>query len=197
MVVRAHVVVVALFALLCVPALAQDGGQPDGGALDGGDGVEDDGGVRPDDDAGFSGDCTPTCDGELLRFCDDGEPVALDCTETGATCGLLSDEWGFDCVLPAGADCDPGYAEGLSRCDGAGDATRCCVDDVCGDPGEANSCRRFAPGTPAFPEEPGSTDEPPAAASCLGLGGCEGIPLLSFLPLIFGLRLLRRRREPR
>lgn len=190
-------IVSALFAL---PTLAQDAGSPDGGDLVDAGELEPDAGEAPadsgvlDDDAGPV-DCTPRCDGEVLRFCDDEEPVALDCSETGATCGVLTEAWGADCLLPADAACDPNYAGGLSRCEGASDAspTACCVEGVCGAPPAGTStCRAFQPGTPERPGAGSATDGQDDASSCLG---CEGIPLLSLAPLLFGLRLRRRRRE--
>lgn len=181
-----------LVALLSPPTLAQDAG-----ALDDGGASEADAGSELDDagnaDAGPV-DCTPRCDGEILRFCDGDEPVALDCSETGATCQILSEEWGADCVLPPGADCDPGYADGLSRCAGAGDAppSNCCVNNECGDPGDVQSCRAFLPAAPERPAAGGNLGDDDAASSCLG---CEGIPLLSMAPLLVGLRLRRRRKD--
>lgn len=182
-------VVVTVSALLSLPVFAQDAGAPDGGVPDG-----DGGAVLDDAGAGDAGpvDCTPRCEGEVLRFCDDGEPVALDCSETGATCQVLSEEWGADCVLPPGAACDPGYADGLSRCAGAGDdpPSNCCVNNACAPPDdEVNSCRAFLPDAPARPTADNALDDD-AASSCLG---CEGIPLLTLAPLLVGLRLRRRR----
>src|SRR5690606_20759896 len=96
-------IVSVLFAL---PTLAQDAGPEDAGAEDAG--LEDDAGALdagdegddagPGSEDGGTADCTPRCDGEVLRFCDDGTPVELDCSETGATCGILSEEWGADCL---------------------------------------------------------------------------------------------------
>jgi hypothetical protein len=63
-------------------------------------------------------DCEPRCDGDLLLFCDGVGAAEIDCRDLapGATCGLLSTEWGVDCLLPAGASCDVGYAGGAGRC---------------------------------------------------------------------------------
>lgn len=180
---------VALLALGSAPALAQDGGIDDAGASDAGL----DEGDAGDSDAGAV-DCVPVCEGDVLRFCDDGEPVELDCGEEGGTCGLVSEEWGFDCLLPEGAACEPGYAEGISRCEGSGEADLCCVEGACAEPGNVTSCRQFQPEAPSRPAIANPVADNTGAQSCLGLGGCEGIPGLSLLPLLVGLRLRRRRR---
>lgn len=181
--------VVALAALFSLPALAQDGG-----SLDGGD-VEGDAGTVTDGDAGPV-DCLPRCEGEVLHFCDDGEPVQLDCTETNATCGILSEEWGADCLLPEDAACEPGYADGLSRCQGAGDdpPSACCVDEVCLGVNDVDDCRDLLPGAPDRP----ATANPVAQNTTTSCLGCDSIPLIGLTPLLVGLRLhsrLRRRRR--
>lgn len=191
-------IVSVLFAL---PTLAQDAGPEDAGAEDAG--LEDDAGALdagdegddagPGSEDGGTADCTPRCDGEVLRFCDDGTPVELDCSETGATCGILSEEWGADCLLPEGAACDPSYADGLSRCLGSSDASVCCVEGTCQAPeGDTSTCRAFRPGTPDRPGAGSATDTSDDGSGCLG---CNDIPLLSLAPLLVGLRLRRRRRE--
>lgn len=196
-------------ALLALPTFAQDAGndddagfidggaEPDAGAPDAGEPEEGDAGEPGQEDGGLPPgdagevDCTPRCEGEVLHFCDDETPVSIDCSETGATCGELSAEWGADCLLPEGAACDPSYADGLSRCLGSADATACCVDGSCGaPPAGTSSCRAFVPGAPERPGAGSAIDGQDDTSSCLG---CEGIPLLSLLPLAVGLRLRRRK----
>ncbi|MFZ9885931.1 MAG: hypothetical protein ACO3JL_00405 [Myxococcota bacterium] len=153
---------------------------------------DEDGGVVDEGDAGAL-DCTPRCDGEVLVFCDEGarDPVvAVDCSAQGATCGLLSESWGFDCLLPLGAVCEPGYAEGLSRCEGSAAAALCCVEGVCAAPGEETDCRAFVPGAPTRPAGTSAAIEEEGSSSCLG---CTGFPGLGLLPLGVGLGLRRRR----
>lgn len=196
---RYWVVVLGISALFALPALAQDAGSLDGGLAedDAGEPTDagepaDDGGVV-EDDAGPV-DCTPRCDGEILRFCDADRPVSLDCSESGATCGVLTPEWGADCLLPEGAACDPSYADGVSRCQGASTSgpSSCCVEGVCTVLTEnTDTCRAFRPGAPDRPGTGGAVDSGLDAVSCLG---CDSIPLLSLAPLLVGLRLRRRRK---
>ncbi len=129
--------------------------------------------------------CTPQCDGDVLRFCDFGAAATLVCADvdanvSGETCGLLSAEWGFDCLLPDGAACDPGFGFGQSRCAGGA-----CIDQVCatGEP----------LGEPVLEPTQGTdfvANTAPTSDSCLG---CPQTSLVGPLPLL-GLWRARRRR---
>src|SRR5688572_5130347 len=87
-------------------------------------------------DAGPVDDCAPACnaDNTAVVFCDEDEVVTLLCADVEGSdgCANVSAEWGDDCVLTAGTECDPGYAFGASRC---GDGL-VCTDGSCvaGDP---------------------------------------------------------------
>ena len=177
-----------------VDAGAADGGAPsDGGALD-------DGGALSDGGAPCAG-LAPACDGDVLRFCDEvtGEVRALDCAaELGGRCGLLSDEWGADCLLPEGAPCDPGYADGLSRCEGSAEATRCCVDGACASPpASTESCLELVPGAPDVGPDTapapgdGATTTTTPSASC-PTGSCAGPEPTPFAALALGLFMVGR-----
>jgi hypothetical protein len=198
-------------ACLARPALAQDGGVDAGelgaGELDAGEldaGELDAGELDGELDAGPN--CEPRCEGDELLFCDDGALVALDCQELEGRCGLLSDEWGFDCLVPEGAPCEPGYADGLSRCEGSAQAALCCIESECAaPPAGTGSCRVFlppAPSRPAIADPRGPAGaQPGCLESCPGLGGGAppgpqqpgggGFP---FLALLLGLGALRWRR---
>ena len=130
--------------------------------------------------------CAPACvDGTHLSFCDAGAPVTLDCAVVvdGARCGLLSEAWGDDCLLPDGAPCDAGYGFGDSRCDDG----LACRDGAC------------APGEPQ-PTEPPSptagtslTNEAATTSSSLGCAaGASSSPVWLAAAVFF-----RRRRQRR
>ena len=186
------VVIVSL--LVASAALAQDGGTLDAGSTDAG------GTDAGSTDAGAV-DCTPRCDGDALLFCDDEDAkslVMLDCVaELDGSCGELSAEWGSDCLLPLGAACAPGYADGDGRCEG--DA--CCVADTAGEDGvctaqSAGTDCSDGEGTPA-PTRPvvfGVDETDDELDSCQNFD-CSNFPGLSLLPLFIALRLRRRRRR--
>lgn len=154
------------------PALAQSDG-----------GVEDAGPV----DAGDSGACDPRCEGDTLRFCDGEEPTALDCATLEARCGELSAAWGADCLLPAGAACDPGYGFGESRCDRA--ASLYCVDGACAVAGGPS---------PAEPLEPTpGTQSRSSGSSATDPFGCDGCSNTSAAGLFLLAGALKRKRRPR
>ncbi len=133
-----------LFVLVAAPALAQD----DAGVPDAGD------------------PCDPSCAGAVLSFCDGAAPTTLDCAALGGTCGVLSVEWGPDCLLPAGAACEPGYAFGASRCDRA--QSLFCVEGTCqvasGQPAPATL--EPTPGTATSATTTTATTDPFGCASC-------------------------------
>lgn len=142
------------------------------------------------------------CEGNTLIFCDalTGEERTLSCDELGATCGLLSDAWGFDCLLPEGAPCEPGYANGLSRCAGASSRTLCCVDGTCAEPPSGTErCHDLLPDPPPVPGpggEPAPSGEDTPATSGCPVAGCTQAPA-SLAALLLGLALGRaRRRRP-
>jgi hypothetical protein len=168
------------FAALLILA-AQDAGPADAGPDAGPDaGAEADAG--PDA-------CDPVCAGDTLQFCDDGAPATLDCTALGGRCGLLSADWGNDCVLGAGVACDPGYAFGASRCDrGAG---LFCLDGACtaGNGPEDEPTEEPTPGT-EIPLTTGSTNP-------FGCPDCGSGQSALLVPALFALRgISRRRRSP-
>jgi hypothetical protein len=167
---------------LAAPAAAQVDAGPEEGEPDAGE-----------PDAGPDGEpdpCDPRCDGDVLLFCDVVTPVALDCVggplEGAVRCGELSPAFGADCLLGAGAPCDPDYGFGLSRCDRQ--AGLFCIDGTCAP----------APGPPPVPEPlvptPGSRPPPTtdvdAGTSCLG---CANPAPTSTAALGGALFLLRRR----
>lgn len=43
-------------------------------------------------------DWTGTCEGDVVHWCQDGEPSSYDCAADGQTCGYVEDEEGFNCV---------------------------------------------------------------------------------------------------
>lgn len=152
-----------LLALLASPAAAQN----DAGVADAGD------------------PCDPSCAGAVLSFCDGAAPTTLDCAALGATCGELSAEWGPDCILPAGAACEPGYAFGASRCDRA--QSLFCVDGTC----------QVASGAPApatLEPTPGTATETTTSATTdpFGCSSCGTASALSFLCFGGALRRLRK-----
>lgn len=196
-----------------VDAGAPDAGGLDAGGLDAGNlvdgGVDLDGGPDPDPDPQPDPDpdpqpdpepdpvgCDIVCEGEVLRFCDavTGEPREVDCTELGGRCGLLSDTWGLDCLLPEGAACSPSYAEGRSRCDPIGPLY--CRNGRCTDnPNEVEVL-------PEIPNTAGgigdTTGDDPGPLACLGCDD-SGFPF-SFAGLFVALgwqRFRRRRRRAR
>lgn len=206
-----RIVLVTCLLLLPGAARAQDAGSPDGGApdaglLDGGelDGGELDGGEPSDAGASDAGpvDCTPRCEGDTLLFCEGANDlVELDCAaELDGVCGELSAEWGADCLLPEGAACAYGYADGVGRCEGGADGDVCCVNEVAGVDGvctaqpAGTSCRDLAPATPARPRLSGVADTDDTLESCLGVN-CANFPGLSLLPVLLALKLRRRRRS--
>jgi hypothetical protein len=159
--------------------------------------IGDDGGVV-DEDAGTVSDdggvvaCAPFCSGSELVFCDDqsGEELAIDCDALGARCGLLDTEWGFDCLLPAGAACEAGYALGASRCDP--DLGLFCTD---------GACSTTLPGDEELPEVPGSAGGIGSVADGeqhpLWFLGCTDAnsPTIPFFGLTFSAWWLARRRR--
>jgi hypothetical protein len=203
--------------LVSAVALAQDGGIDagvDAGSVvdagtspaDAGAPDDDDAGVPPDpmDGGTMPTDCQLRCDGNVLRYCDavTGEALSIDCDALDARCGILSNDWGLDCLLPEGAACSSGYAEGLSRCDPASPAGRLYCN--------MNTCQT-SEGDDVIPEVPddsgglGDTvEENPHPLACLGCSN-DNNPLpfsFSALFILLGLRQLtpearRRRRTPR
>lgn len=181
---------------------ADAGSDADAGMTDGGAGATDAGG------------CAETCAGDALTFCDGatGEVQTIDCASFDARCGELSAQWGLDCLLPAGAECAPGYAGGLSRCD-PDDAPFCNtyveIRDLEDAPdggtyevvvSRCESAERDpeVPGLPANAAGFRDSGEEPGPLAFLGCDNA-GIPGLNFLALagLFGLRRLRRRLRER
>ncbi len=119
-----------LFALTLLgagSAVAQDGGATDGGPAptDAGPGDVDAG--PGDTDAGPVGACNGLtlqgeCQGSLVRYCatdpNTGEEqvVEYDCEgrfpNSTSTCGEVSAEWGFDCLIDSGQECSYGDGQG-------------------------------------------------------------------------------------
>ncbi len=108
-------------------APANDAGPPstDAGTpvVDAGDPPVVDAGSPPDPCGGldFRGECA----GNTVRYCSNDEIIELPCSDN-TTCGLISDDWGYDCQLADGQSClissgDTAFCE-----DGSG-----CFDAVC------------------------------------------------------------------
>jgi hypothetical protein len=144
------------------------------------------------DDGVAADDCDIVClDDATLSFCDGGEAVTLACgdVDVAARCAWHSEDWGFDCVLPTGAACDPAYAYGRSRCESG----LACRDGVC------------APGAPAplAPLEPtagtthSTTTTTTNPVSLLNCQSCGSASMLWMAPLGLGLGRVRRRRQAR
>jgi hypothetical protein len=176
------------------PDMADSGPGSDAGLeadADGGPqgGVDDAGNPAPD--AATTG-CEEKCTGAILTFCSDatGEALELDCGALDARCGLLNEAWGLDCLLPQGAVCHPGYADGATRCDpeGAGGAAVHCTSGL---------CSTNAPAADAGPTPPGLVDgtgrDATTEESCLGCPSSGSFPFLAAFAF-FGLR--RRRGRP-
>lgn len=150
-----------------------------------------------DADAGAPG-CEPSCEGDVLTFCDESAAVTLDCTdgdvEGSVRCGVLSAEWGADCLLGAGAPCDPGYALGLSRCDRA--AGLFCIDQTCtaaSEPPAPEGPLEPTPGTNELPEDTTTTEtEPFSCESCNEPGTSTAVLGGAGLLLLRWPRRLRR-----
>jgi hypothetical protein len=184
-----------LALLLAAPAAAQDAGTDDAGADDAGAvvdaGAADDAGAEPDA-------CELRCDGDVLHYCDGESPATLDCATLGASCGLLDDEWGLDCVLAQGSTCDPGYADGSSRC---GDGCCACLEEdpddcaapesewACAATGDDRCIERPAPDDPFLVGTGGNSTA--TATTCFGCAGFDPF----FAALLFGLGLRARRRR--
>jgi hypothetical protein len=137
------------------------------------------------------GECTPFCEGNTLHFCDVGEQVTLTCgTDVGARCGVVSEEWGADCLLGEGEPCDPDFAGGVSRCDR--EAGLFCVDEVCtaaSGPPPAEGPLEPTEGTASSTT---STTSSTDIAACLG---CSGDSTGALLVGAFFLKRLGRRRR--
>ena len=74
------------------------------------------------------------CEGDLLRWCDEDQPNAVDCAETGRVCGHHNDELGYNCL-----DCDrlgePRCESGRHiTCEGGQVVARRCTDGESCDP---------------------------------------------------------------
>ncbi len=61
----------------------------------------------PDDCNGLG--ATGRCIGDDVEYCSGGQLVRIDCTtlfpNNPATCGEVSEAWGFDCLIESGAEC--------------------------------------------------------------------------------------------
>jgi hypothetical protein len=136
--------------------------------------------------------CDPACvDAARLSFCADGVPTELDCAAVavGSRCGDLSTAWGADCLLPAGAACDPDYGYGDSRCDDG----LACRDAVCV-AGEPQAAAPLAP-TPGTTVDlgPTSTASPFGCAGCAAASPVDGV----LVAVVVGLALTRAGRALR
>jgi hypothetical protein len=149
--------VACVLACVALPARAQDAGE----------------GEAADPNAA-------TCDGDVLHFTDSqtGEAQTIDCAaKLSATCGTIAG-WGADCVLPDGADCDPGYAGGKTRCTGS-----FCV---------GHKCTQTAGSDPAPTPTEFGEDALTLSTSCLGCPASGTGSPAAFLQVVFGLWGLRR-----
>ena len=145
-----------------------------------------------------AGACTNRCEANTLFFCDGAQESEIDCAALDARCGLVDESWGFDCLLPEGATCAAGYAQGLSACDGANNATRCCIEGVCSTTSESD-CRVFANDDTRPPTQLAGTPNNISTdvntnpiQSCLG---CQQTPFtLTCFPAFLGWFLVRRKK---
>lgn len=67
------------------------------------------------------------CDGSILRFCEDGVLQTRECSDSNLPtleCGLVSEDWGFDCTVPAGGVCALPDLDEVAHC-GGGDESGC------------------------------------------------------------------------
>ena len=165
-----------------------DAGTSDAGSVDAG--TSDAGNT----DAGVAPTCIERCEaGDTLVYCDGDAEQRLTCAELNASCGPLNTTWGLDCLLPEGAPCEPGYADGASRCNPA--ANLFCDVDTCArcEPGQV--CETRFPDAPAASATSGGFSEREVdtgtSASCLGCSSSD-IPLFGLL-FAFGLRDVRKR----
>ena len=126
--------------------------------------------------------CVTACvDDSAIEFFDGVACVRIACADVdeGSVCGEVSADFGDDCLLADGAACDPGYADGASRC-----ASHACVDGVCGN-GENQ------PEGDLEPTDGTAIDNGAVASST----GCFGCPSTSLVVPFFGALVLRRRRR--
>ncbi|MCC7109196.1 MAG: hypothetical protein IT382_07920 [Deltaproteobacteria bacterium] len=115
-------------------------------------------------DGGTPDTCDPRCEGAVLHYCDGELPVLLDCATLDARCGELSPAWGDDCLLSAGAPCEPGYAFDESRCDRA--ASLFCVDGACAVASGPQSPPVLEPSASSGSSTDSSSDEVLDCSSC-------------------------------
>jgi hypothetical protein len=140
-----------------------------------------------DDDAPAD-DCDIVClDDATLSFCDGGEAVTLACSDVdvAARCAWHSEAWGFDCVLPTGAACDPAYAFGRSRCE----AGLACRDGACA-PGAPEPLAPLEPTAGTTHSTTTTTTNPVSVLNCQSCGSASALWLAP-------LGLVRRRRRAR
>jgi hypothetical protein len=133
--------------------------------------------------------CERAClDANTLQFCDTGVASTLACNDVddSAVCGFHSARVGFDCVLPAGAACDPAYAFGTSRC---GPGLFC----------NALVCSTTAPAAAGDPEPTKGTkvDADATTTSCTSCAATDATAwLVMFTPALL-VRWRRQRNEAR
>ncbi len=141
------------------------------------------------DEAGEEGEST-SCDGNELVFYDEvlDEVHRIDCFELDGVCGLLNQDWGYDCLLSEDMACDHGYAYDASRCDPS-------IPLFC----NSGLCSTIEPEPSPVLEAPadasGFQDRYVPSGSCLGCqsAGTEGLFFVLFLILASSGRKLRRR----
>lgn len=167
-----RIAILCSFAIAAAPALAQT----DAGVIDAGE---------PDP-------CDPSCEADGLHFCDGEAPSVLPCATPFARCGELSAAWGADCLLAAGATCDPGYAFGDSRCDRA--ASLFCIEGTCQVASTPEAPGPLVPsaGT-SVADTSSATNDPFACSSC---GTSSALGLFCFGGALRGLRRTRRAVRP-
>ena len=138
-------------------------------------------------DGGIPDACDPRCEGAVLHYCDGELPALLDCAALDARCGELSPSWGDDCLLPAGAPCEPGYAFDESRCDRA--ASLFCVDGACAVASGPQSPPVLEPSAGSGSSTDSSSDE------VLDCSSCSSTSAAGLFVLAGALRRLRRLRR--
>ncbi len=86
------------------------------------------------------------CEGSRLLYCQDDELVDDDCSQQDFSCGLVNDQWGFDCVKTAGQICAiqdlvvPCGQESACLL-GSDNQFRCSAGRLTCSPSEVNTCR--------------------------------------------------------
>lgn len=163
-----------------IPDVGDADAGPDSGPVD--MGPAPDGGGGPCDGLGP----VPSCEGDTVAYCDEGQPVRADCTAAypGGRCRVVDSAFGAACAVPPGSGClatGPGGLEQLF-CQGAGagcvetQAGATCAEDVgacTGHTGDVCVGQRLKTG--CLVNQPYLVDCPAFGGACEA-GACVGLP---------------------